>query len=57
MTILHPIYTNDDLENLSIADRQDLARHIHTLLQNDEEVKTLLRGKTAALFERLRKKK
>ncbi len=57
MTILHPIYTNDDLENLSVADRQDLARHIHTLLQNDEEVKTLLRGKTAALFERLRKKK
>jgi hypothetical protein len=57
MTILHPIYNDDDLGDLTLAERRDLARHIHTLLQTDHDVKTLIRNKTAVLFAKLKRKK
>ena len=54
MGVLHPTYTDFDLKDLSIQQRQELARAIYTLLLTDPDVKKLLRAKTEDLFRKLK---
>ena len=55
MGILHPIYTDNDLKDLTVRKRQELSQAIFHLLQTDPDVKKMLREKTAALYDRLKK--
>jgi ubiquinone biosynthesis protein Coq4 len=57
MGILHPIYTDDDLKDLTDKQkRQELSKAILDVLQNDKEVRNLIRQKTQAKWDELRRK-
>ena len=57
MSFLHPIYTDDDLRQLSTEKRRELSALIAALLQTDDDVKNFIRGKLQAKFDELKKKK
>jgi hypothetical protein len=54
MGVLRPIYTDSDLKDMSVANRQQLSQAISELLRTDPDVKKLLRDKTVDLFNRLK---
>jgi hypothetical protein len=55
MTILHPIYTDDDLQDMDKPTRQQLARTIHEVLLTDPDVRALIREKADAKLDELKK--
>jgi hypothetical protein len=57
MSFLHPIYTDDDVQQLSTDQRRALSAAIAEVLQTDEQVQNLIKQKTHDLFEELKKKK
>jgi len=57
MGILHPVYTEDDLKAMPDKEkRRQLSAEIFRLLQNDLEVRALLRRKTQYIYDQLKNK-
>jgi len=56
MGILHPVYTDDDLKDMPDKEkRRELSAAILAVLQTDKEVRNLIREKTQAKFDALKR--
>jgi hypothetical protein len=55
MSILHPVYTDEDLEDMDTEERQNLARTVHEVLLTDPDVRALIRERADAKLAALKK--
>ena len=57
MGTVFPVYPPEDLNNLDLAKRKELAMAIRQVLHTDPEVRELIKRKTAGKFEELKGRK
>lgn len=52
-----PVYPPEEMEKLGVKERDELRLEIMRVLQNDRQIRRLLRTKTLPHFKRLSRKK